>query len=99
MELDGVEASIVYPSQGLLLYSVPDSELLSALCRAYNNWLADFCHPFPHRIKGIAMLNLDDVQEGVSELTRCARSLNFDSTRLVHKSGGSKTWLSDEMTL
>ena len=28
MELDGVEASIVYPSQGLLLYSVPDSELL-----------------------------------------------------------------------
>ena len=73
MELDGVEASIVYPSQGLLLYSVPDSELLSALCRAYNNWLADFCHPFPQRIKGIAMLNLDDVQEGVSELTRCAK--------------------------
>ncbi len=73
MELDGVEASIVYPSQGLLLYSVPDSELLSALCRAYNNWLADFCQPFPQRIKGIAMLNLDDVQDGVSELTRCAK--------------------------
>ena len=73
MELDGVEVSIVYPSQGLLLYSVPDSELLSALCRAYNNWLADFCQPFPKRIKGIAMLNLDDVQEGVSELTRCAK--------------------------
>ena len=49
MDLDGVEVSIVYPTQGLLLYSVPDGELLSAVCRAYNNWLADFCQPFPKR--------------------------------------------------
>lgn len=60
-----MEASIVYPCQGLLLCSVPDSELLPAMCRAYNNGLADFCQPFPKRIKGIAMLNLDHVQECV----------------------------------
>ncbi len=73
MELDGVEGSVIYPTQGLVLYGLSDGALLSALCRAYNNWLADFCRPFPHRIKGIAMLNLDEVQEAVKELTRCAK--------------------------
>ena len=38
-----------------------------------NDWLAEFCKPFPRRIKGIAMLNLDDVQSGVKELERCAK--------------------------
>ena len=73
MELDGVAASVIYPSQGLLVYSVPDSNLLSAICRAYNNWLAEFCQPFPQGLRGIAMLNLDNLQEGVRELTRCAK--------------------------
>jgi len=73
MDLDGIDVSIVFPTVGLLLYSVPDSELLTALFRAYNDWVAEFCQPFPHRIKGVAMLNIDDVQEGVKELERCAK--------------------------
>ena len=40
---------------------------------AYNDWLAEFCKPYPHRLKGIGMVNLDDVAEGVRELERCAR--------------------------
>ncbi len=73
MELDGINGSIIYPTEGLLLYVVPDSELLTAICRAYNDWIAEFCSPFPHQLKGIAMLNIDDVQEGVQELERCAK--------------------------
>lgn len=75
MDADGIDASIVYPSTGLRLYAVlTDRPLLSALFRAYNDWLAEeFCKPFPHRLKGIGMLNLDDVGEGVKELQRCAR--------------------------
>ena len=72
MDLDGVDVSIVYPTIGLFLYKVRDSELLTSLCRTYNDWLAEFCNPFPKRIKGIAMLNVDDVSEGVKELERCA---------------------------
>jgi predicted TIM-barrel fold metal-dependent hydrolase len=51
---------------------VRDSELLTSLCSTYNDWLAEFFTPFPERIKGIAMLNVDDVSEGVKELERCA---------------------------
>ena len=73
MDADGVDVGIVYPSAGGSLYSVPDSELLTALFRTYNDWLGEFCQPFPDRLKGIAMLNVDDVQESVRELERCAK--------------------------
>jgi len=73
MDADGVDVSIVYPTVGLLLYSVPDSALLTEIFRTYNDWLAEFCQPFPSRLKGIAMINVDDVPSGVSELERCAK--------------------------
>src|SRR3989441_7182910 len=72
LEADGVWAACLQPSQGLFWYRLPDSELLSALCRAYNDWIADFCQAAPHRLKGIGMLNVDDVDEACQELERCA---------------------------
>ena len=72
MDLDGVAGGVLYPSMGLSLYRVPDDDLLSAAFRAYNDWLADFCNPFPSRLKGIALLNLDDIDGGVQELERAA---------------------------
>jgi len=73
MDADGVDVSIVYPTVGLLLYSVPDSALLSEMFRNYNDWLAEFSAARPDRLRGIAMINVDDVQEGISELQRCAK--------------------------
>jgi predicted TIM-barrel fold metal-dependent hydrolase len=52
---------------------VADTGLMSAIFRAYNDWLAEFCRTDPVRLKGIAMINLDDVQEGIGELERAAR--------------------------
>jgi predicted TIM-barrel fold metal-dependent hydrolase len=72
LELDGVWGACLQPSQGLFWYRLPDSELLSALCRAYNAWIADFCRAAPGRFKGIGMLNVDDVDDACQELERCA---------------------------
>ncbi len=69
-EEDGVWGSCLQPSQGLFWYRVPDSELLTEICRVYNDWITDFCKPYPERLKGIAMLNVDDVEEGCRELER-----------------------------
>ena len=71
MDIDGVDVSVLYPTLGLQLFKVRDGELLTAMCRAYNNWLADFCGTFPRRLAGIAMLNLDDVGLAAKELERC----------------------------
>ena len=72
MDLDGVDVGIIYPTTGLNLYAVPDGELLTAMFKVYNDWLAEFCRPFPNRLQGIAMLNVDDVPSAVNELERCA---------------------------
>ena len=74
MDIDGIDVSIVYPSVGLGLYTtVQDSKLLSSLSRTYNDWVGEFCNAVPRRLKGIAMLNVDYVQESVKELERCAK--------------------------
>lgn len=70
-QLDGVWCSVLYPSQGLVLFSVPVSDVVSAAMKAYNDWLAEFCSEDTGRLKGVAMLNLDDVDEAVAELERC----------------------------
>jgi predicted TIM-barrel fold metal-dependent hydrolase len=69
-ESDGIWGSVIYPSQGLVLFSVPSTEVVSAAMRGYNDWLADFCSHDTARLKGIAMVNLDEPDEAVAELER-----------------------------
>jgi len=72
MKLDGVAGEVLYPSQGLFYFKVEDSDLMSAIFRTYNDWLAEFCATDPQRLKGVAMINLDDVAQGMDELDRTA---------------------------
>jgi predicted TIM-barrel fold metal-dependent hydrolase len=75
-EADGIYVSILYPTEGLTLYSVPDSELLTATVRAYNDWIAEFCSADSSRLKGIAMIDVDTIPTAVAELER-ARKLGL----------------------
>jgi predicted TIM-barrel fold metal-dependent hydrolase len=72
LDADGVWGAVLHPSQGCFWYRIPDGALLSAICRAHNDWIADFSKPYPGRLKGIAMLNVDDVNEACLEMQRCA---------------------------
>jgi len=47
MALDGVAGEVLYPSQGLFYFKVADTPLMSAIFRAYNDWLAEFCRTVP----------------------------------------------------
>jgi predicted TIM-barrel fold metal-dependent hydrolase len=73
MRLDGVAGEVLYPSQGLFYFRVADSALQAAIFRAYNDWLAEFCRTDPQRLKGIAMISMDDVPSAIGELQRAAR--------------------------
>ena len=73
MDLDGVAGGVLYPSQGLTLFRVPASDVLSASFRAYNDYVAEFCGAHPDRLKGIAMINVDDIADGVGELARASQ--------------------------
>ena len=68
MALDGVAGNVLYPSQGLFYFKVADPRLMSAIFRAYKDWLADPRNArrapvrgLPHRSRApqsIAMINL-----------------------------------------
>ena len=70
MDLDGVAGAVLYPTAGMQIYKVEDSDLLSACARAYNDHVAEFCGRHPGRLKGIAILNVDSIEESVEELER-----------------------------
>ncbi|HKA54110.1 MAG TPA: amidohydrolase, partial [Candidatus Binatia bacterium] len=63
MDLEGIEVAFFYPSLWLIYGDLDDPKLAAAACRAYNNWVADFCKPYPHRFFGVAPLPLQDVDE------------------------------------
>jgi hypothetical protein len=53
MALDGVAGEVLYPSQGLFYFKVADTPLMSAIFRAYDDWLAD-----PRNARGAAVRGL-----------------------------------------
>jgi predicted TIM-barrel fold metal-dependent hydrolase len=70
-ETDGVWGSVIYPSQGLVIFGIPASDVVTASMRAYNDWIAEFCSEDMTRLKGVAMVNVDDPDAGARELARC----------------------------
>jgi predicted TIM-barrel fold metal-dependent hydrolase len=73
MELDGVEAEVLYTTLGFRLFWLKDAELQRACFRVYNDWLAAYCSYAPKRLKGLALISLYDPKEGARELERCAQ--------------------------
>ena len=88
LDIDGQDVSIVYPTTVFMLYGVPDGELVDSICRSYNDWVGEFCGAIPKRIKGIAMINTDDVQVGIKELERCAKMGHIGAMIAVYPSVG-----------
>ena len=72
MELDGVEAEVLYTTLGFRLFWLKDAGLQRACFRVYNDWLAAYCSYAPKRLKGLALISLYDPKEGAQELERCA---------------------------
>ena len=77
MDLDGMDLAFLYPTMAFFLAEVPDLELQGVLCRAYNDWLAEYCKADPSRLVGIALLPLGDVTASIRELERCTNDHGF----------------------
>jgi predicted TIM-barrel fold metal-dependent hydrolase len=69
-EADGVWGSVLYPSVATMLWGLDDAAAVRRLARIYNDWLAEWCSHAPGRLKGVAILDVDDPATAVAELTR-----------------------------
>lgn len=74
MEIDGVEAEVIYTTLGFRQFWLRDGELQRACFRAYNDWLAEYCSYEPRRLAGLALISLYDIEPAVAELRRCRKA-------------------------
>jgi predicted TIM-barrel fold metal-dependent hydrolase len=80
MDREGIDETVLFPSRGLYAHSFSDldSELSTAISRAYNDWLSDFCKEGDTpRMMGAGMLPIHDVDMSVEEARRCVKDLGF----------------------
>ena len=59
---------------------IEDLDLAVAQCRAYNDWLVDFCSYAPDRLFGIAIIPQQDVDAAAAEIRRASKLPNLVGT-------------------
>lgn len=64
-----VEIQVIYPTL-FLVYLTDDVELEIALCRAYNEWLAQVWRKAKNRLRWIAVLPLRSIEESIKEMKK-----------------------------
>ena len=79
MDVEGVDVAFLFTSIGLYATfdDTLDPELAAGMCRAYNNWLYDYCSIDPDRMKGVCLLPLQDIELAEQELRRAAAELGM----------------------
>jgi uncharacterized protein len=77
LDAGGMSLAVLYPTLGLFMPFLRDAEWAVALCRAYNSMLhADVTSQSP-RLKGVALLPLQDPPAAARELERAVQELGF----------------------
>jgi predicted TIM-barrel fold metal-dependent hydrolase len=77
LDSGGMTMAVLYPTLGLFNAFLRDAEWAVALCRAYNTMLhREFTSPSP-RLKGVALLPLQDPRAAADELRRAVRELGL----------------------
>lgn len=76
MDIDGIDIQVIFPSH-LSLNAEKETDLATDIARAYNDWLAEFCATDPRRLKGVAMVALQDIDAAIREARRAVEQLGF----------------------
>ncbi|HYM02261.1 MAG TPA: amidohydrolase family protein [Stellaceae bacterium] len=72
LDRDGVDAEVIYGILGAAS-RLNDKDASNEMLRIYNNWLVDFCRPYPNRHIGLACLPYGDIEAAVKEVHRVAK--------------------------
>ncbi|HYX65083.1 MAG TPA: amidohydrolase family protein [Burkholderiales bacterium] len=73
MDAEGIDVSVVFPTMFLVWPLADDPGLARALCRSYNDWIAERCAASGGRIRWVATVPLPDVEGSVEEIAHAKR--------------------------
>ncbi len=79
MDREGIDVSVLFPTLGLYIMwrDNLDPELSTAICRAYNTWLAEYCSYNLSRLRGVMLIPLQDPARAVTELRYAKEKLGL----------------------
>lgn len=83
MDREGIDVQVIFGTLNLIFSSILDKDFAVALCKAYNNYIADDCRKYSDRLKPIGVVPLQDVQEAVKEMYRCVNELGMVSVAVA----------------
>ena len=76
MDTQQIDSAVMYPTSGLGIGAIRDPAFNAALCRAYNDFIADYCKASP-RLKAVANLPVNNPAEAAKELNRAVTKLGL----------------------
>lgn len=77
MDAESIQVAVLYGTLSLGFWSVVDAGFGVVLCRAFNDWLADYCAVAPERLKGTPALPLQALPEALAEARRAVVELGM----------------------
>jgi predicted TIM-barrel fold metal-dependent hydrolase len=70
MDREGLDIAVLFRTSPLHCDETLEPEYANDLCRAWNDWIADFCKENPQRLKASALITLHDVDLAIDEVRR-----------------------------
>ncbi len=82
IEHANLEAAVLYPTKGLRIGNISHPDWACLVARAYNDWLYDQYLKKSPKLKGMALIPIQDVSEAVTELRRAVTKLGMAGVML-----------------
>lgn len=77
MDRQRIAKSVLFPTFGLTFAGLSRVDVQIALCRAYDDWLAEFCSADPKRLVGVVVPPQSDPRAALEETKRCVREYGY----------------------
>ena len=75
MDREGLDVAVLFRTSPLHCDETLEPEYADDLCKAWNDWIADFCKENPERLRPSALITLHDVDLALGEARRAATEL------------------------
>ncbi|MDH3444483.1 MAG: amidohydrolase family protein, partial [Deltaproteobacteria bacterium] len=78
LDRSGVAGSVLYPTMGLAMAHIKDAKWAAVTARCYNDYLyGEYLQEEPQRLRGVALLPIQDIMAAAEELERCVSELGM----------------------
>lgn len=80
LDTEGIDIQVVYPNITAMASHLDDGDLAAAMCRAYNNYVAEQSRGFNGRVRPVAAVALQNPVEAAKEVRRAVKDLGLVGT-------------------